>query len=74
MAVLGAIEAPPTEYESITKLFEQTYEHEQKVTQLINELAETAFQKKTFPHSTSCNGMLPNSTRRRSCLSRFWIR
>jgi ferritin len=48
MAVLGAIEAPPTDYESITKLFEQTYEHEQKVTQLINELAETAFSEKDF--------------------------
>ena len=45
---VGTIEALPTEYESITNLFEQTYEHEQKVTLLINELAETAFSEKDY--------------------------
>ena len=48
MARLGAIDAPPTEYESVEEVFRQTYKHEQAITQKINELAHTAFQEKDY--------------------------
>lgn len=48
MAVIGAINAPPTDYASVTEVFEKTYQHELFVTKLINELTETAFAEKDF--------------------------
>jgi ferritin len=39
---LGALEAPPTEWDSPLAVFEQVYSHEQKVTGLINELVDLA--------------------------------
>ena len=48
MAKLGAVEAPPTEFDSVEDLFRQTYEHEQMITTKINELADTAFQEKDY--------------------------
>ncbi len=48
MAKLGAVDAPPTEFDSIEDLFRQTYEHEQMITTKINELADTAFQEKDY--------------------------
>lgn len=48
MAQLGAIDAPPTKYESVEEVFRQTYEHEQAITHKINELADTAFQEKDY--------------------------
>ena len=48
MAVLGAIEAPPCEFESVQDIFQQTLEHEYLVTKKINELADTAFSEKDF--------------------------
>ena len=48
MAVLGAIKAPPHQFESIRDIFQQTYEHECLVTVKINELADTAFTEKDY--------------------------
>jgi len=39
---LGAVEAPPTEWDSPLAVFEQVASHEQKVTGLINELVDLA--------------------------------
>lgn len=39
---LGAIDEPPAEFESPLAIFEAAYAHEQKVTKLINDLADTA--------------------------------
>ncbi|MDJ0860765.1 MAG: non-heme ferritin [Gammaproteobacteria bacterium] len=48
MAVLGQIDAPPTEYGSIVDVFRGTYDHECLVTKKINELADTAFGEKDY--------------------------
>lgn len=48
MAELGAIEAPPTEFESVAQIFHKTYEHECFVTQKINELVEVALAEKDY--------------------------
>lgn len=39
---LGAIDAPPTEWDSPVHVFEETLKHEQKVTGLINKLVDLA--------------------------------
>jgi ferritin len=44
--VLGAIDAPPREWNSPRAVFEDTLAHEQKVTGLINDLMEVALQEK----------------------------
>ena len=48
MALLGSIDAPPHQYDSIKDVFQQTYEHECLVTKKINELADTAFTEKDY--------------------------
>ena len=48
MAILGQIDAPPTDFRSIVDVFRSTYEHECLVTQKINELADTAFGEKDY--------------------------
>ena len=48
MAILGQIDAPPTEFQSIVEVFRSTYEHECLVTRKINELADTAFGEKDY--------------------------
>jgi len=48
MAKVGEIKAPPTEYESIQDIFQQTYEHEQFITGSINELAGAAFSENDY--------------------------
>jgi ferritin len=40
--VLGAVEAPPSDWDTPLKAFEQVYEHEVKVTSLINKLMDLA--------------------------------
>jgi ferritin len=40
--VLGGMEAPPTQYESIQTLFEKIYEHEVHITRSINDLVHFA--------------------------------
>jgi ferritin len=48
MAIVGALEAPPTEFKSINEMFKQILEHEQLVTRKINDLAAMAFELKDF--------------------------
>ncbi|WP_252177452.1 non-heme ferritin [Endozoicomonas sp. 4G] len=48
MAIIGAIDAPPCQYESVRDIFLRTYEHECEVTRCINELAHTAFTEKDY--------------------------
>ena len=45
-ARVTAIEAPPTEWNSPLEMFEQAFEHEQKVTAMIDELVALARQEK----------------------------
>lgn len=40
--VLGGMEAPPTQFDSLKELFERIYEHEQFITRNINELVHFA--------------------------------
>jgi ferritin len=54
MAKLGALEEPPTSFESIADLFEQVYKHEQHVTASINKIAQAAFAE---PDMTTFNFM-----------------
>lgn len=48
MTVLGAIDAPPCEFENVQDVFQKTLEHEYLVTRKINDLAHTAFSEKDF--------------------------
>ena len=48
---LKAIDAPPTTWESPLAVFEYTYEHEQKVTGLINDLMDLALEE--HDHATN---------------------
>ena len=43
MAIVGAIDAPKTKFDNIKDMFEQIYEHEQHITQKINEIVKVAF-------------------------------
>ncbi len=45
---LGAIAAPPTDWESPAKMFEDVLKHERHVTSLIHKLVETAAQEKDY--------------------------
>ncbi|HOK66906.1 MAG TPA: ferritin [Anaerohalosphaeraceae bacterium] len=45
---LGAIAAPPAEWESPAKMFEEVLKHERHVTALIHKLVETAAQEKDY--------------------------
>lgn len=48
MPHLGTIQAPPTDYASLTEVFRQTFEHEVFITKKINELAHTAFSEQDY--------------------------
>ena len=48
MAELGAIAAPPTQFESVQDIYEKTYKHELIVTKKINELAHVAFTEQDY--------------------------
>ena len=48
MAIVGAIEAPPHQYDSVRDVFLATYKHECLVTKKINELAHTAFTEQDY--------------------------
>ena len=50
--ILGPLEAPSSEWESPLATFEATYEHEQKVTGLINELVNFAMEEKDHATNT----------------------
>lgn len=45
-AVMSAIDQPPSEFESLKKIFEDTLEHEKKVTAMINDLMNLAVKEK----------------------------
>lgn len=47
--VLKAIDQPQTEWKTNLELFEMVYEHEQKVTGMINALYELALKEKDYP-------------------------
>ena len=47
--VLQAVDQPPTEFESPLAIFEQTLEHERKVTAMINQLYELALRENDYP-------------------------
>ncbi|MCX7667331.1 MAG: ferritin [Atribacterota bacterium] len=47
--VLEAIDKPPVEYKSLQDMFEAVYQHEQKVTGLINKLYEMAKEENDYP-------------------------
>ncbi len=49
--ILKAIEGPPTEWDSALTVFKAVYEHEQKVTGLINDLVDLAIKEKD--HATN---------------------
>ncbi|MGD1995747.1 MAG: ferritin [Anaerolineae bacterium] len=46
---LHAIDKPPAEFESPLELFEQTLEHERKVTAMINQLYKLAVEEEDYP-------------------------
>jgi ferritin len=47
--VLKAIDQPQTEWKNNLEVFEMVYEHEQKVTGMINSLYELALKEKDYP-------------------------
>lgn len=48
LPILGAIDAPPHEFESLADIFEKTYEHECHITERINSLAHQAFSNQDY--------------------------
>jgi len=48
LPILGSIDAPPHEFESLGDIFEKTYEHECHITKQINELAHQAFTNQDY--------------------------
>lgn len=47
-AISPGIDQPQKDFESVGKLFEMLYEHEQKVTQSIHELVDLAYKEKDY--------------------------
>ena len=48
MPLIGAIEAPPSDFKNLNDVFKQTYQHELQVTESINKLAHTAFSTQDY--------------------------
>lgn len=48
MAIVGVIEAPRSQYESVLEMFQDILSHEQLVTKKINELVDMAMSKKDY--------------------------
>ncbi len=48
LAIVGQIDAPPLEFDSISSVFQETYEHEVYITGKINQLAKIAQQEDDF--------------------------
>jgi ferritin len=46
LAVIGQIEAPPTEYKSLAEMMDKILEHEKYVTKCIHELTDAAWEEK----------------------------
>ncbi|ELB5688402.1 non-heme ferritin [Salmonella enterica] len=49
LPVISAVEAPVTEFGSLDALFKKTYEHEQLITQKINDLVHVAITSQDYP-------------------------
>ncbi|EAT4157159.1 non-heme ferritin [Salmonella enterica] len=49
MPCIRAVDAPVAEFDSLAALFKQTYEHEQLITQKINELVNVAMSTQDYP-------------------------
>ncbi|HID82069.1 MAG TPA: non-heme ferritin [Chromatiales bacterium] len=47
-AVLGQIDAPPTDFESVNDIFQKTYEHECFITKSINSLVHVAMAEEDY--------------------------
>lgn len=50
LPIIGAIEAPPTKFNSVSEVFKGVLDHEKKITRKINELMDSAKQEND--HST----------------------
>ncbi|WP_371187349.1 non-heme ferritin [Thalassotalea maritima] len=48
MPIIGAIDAPKHDFESLVDVFKETYKHECLITEKINELAHTAFTTQDY--------------------------
>jgi len=48
LAVVGAIKAPPTDFKSVSEVFQKVYEHEQFITSEINKLMSQAYKEEDF--------------------------
>ncbi len=48
MPILGAIEAPNMNSTALCRVFRETYEHEQMITEKINKLAHVAFTSQDY--------------------------
>jgi len=48
MALVGAIDAPPSKFKDLKDIFEQTYQHELFITSKINELVELTLKEKDY--------------------------
>ena len=48
LAKLGTIEASPTDFNSIARVFETIYQHECDITGQINQLVDAAFAEKDY--------------------------
>lgn len=66
LPLLGAIEAPQSQFSSLLALFELTYEHEQLITSRLMPWPMPPFLTKTTQPLISCNGMWPSSTKKKA--------
>ena len=48
LAIVSAVDAPPTEYKSILAMFEEILNHEQFITKSVNEIVEVSMNEKDF--------------------------
>lgn len=67
---LAPIAAVKTEWVSSLEMFQDTLQHEQKVTSLIDELCHIAMAEKISPPRTCSTGSLPNRSRKRTMPAR----
>lgn len=71
---LTSISAPEHKFESLTQIFQKAYEHEQHISESINNIVDHAIKTKIMRLLISCNGMCLNSMKKK-CFSRiFWIK
>lgn len=48
LATVGAIDSPPTQFQSVKDVFEQTFKHEQLVTEKVNNLVHLATKEQDY--------------------------